>query len=168
MPPDGTANIAQSPEDLRSKVKAQIVEAKPAFFKLEAQLPQQGRTDTPVAASDKMWVVLKTYAADGENGLHAHPNEDHTFVVLQGEATFYGPNDETRTIGKNEGVLLPHGTFYWFKATSDEPLVMVRIGAAAFDGVGRHGCINPRPLLMTAGSSERAGRLLHRAKSRAG
>jgi len=88
MPPDGTANIAQSPEDLRSKVKAQIVEAKPAFFKLEAQLPQQGRTDTPVAASDRMWVVLKTYAADGENGLHAHPNEDHTFVVLQGEATF--------------------------------------------------------------------------------
>ena len=91
MPPDGTANIAQSPEDLRTKVKAQVVGGKPAFFKLEAQLPRQGRTDTPVAASDKMWVVLKTYAADGENGLHAHPNEDHSFVVLQGEATFYGP-----------------------------------------------------------------------------
>ena len=73
-----------------------------------------------MAASDKMWVVLKIYAADGENGLHPHPNEDHTFVVLQGEAKFYGPNHETRTIGKNEGVLLPHGTFYWFKATSDE------------------------------------------------
>src|SRR5580704_15641973 len=73
MPPDGTANIAQGPEDLRVKVKAQVVEGKPTFFKLEAQLPQQGRTDTPVAASDKMWVVLKTYAADGENGLHAHP-----------------------------------------------------------------------------------------------
>jgi len=40
-------------------------------------------------------------------------------------------------------VLPPHGTFYWFKATSDEPLVMVRIGAAAFDGVDRHGAINP-------------------------
>jgi len=51
---------------------------------------------------------------------------------------------------------------------SDEPLVMVRIGAAAFDGVDRHGRINPQPLLMTAGSSERAGRLLCRAKSRAG
>jgi mannose-6-phosphate isomerase-like protein (cupin superfamily) len=110
MPPDGTANIAQSPEDLRAKVTAQVADRKPTFFKLEAQLPQQGRTDTPVAASEKMWVVLKTYAADGENGLHAHPNEDHTFVVLQGEATFFGPNDETRTIGKNEGVLLPHGT----------------------------------------------------------
>jgi mannose-6-phosphate isomerase-like protein (cupin superfamily) len=112
MPPDGTGTIAQSPEDLRAKIKAQVVEGKPAFFKLEAQLPQQGRTDTSLAASDKMWVVLKTYAADGENGLHAHPNEDHTFVVLQGEATFYGPNDKARTIGKNEWVLLPHGTFY--------------------------------------------------------
>src|SRR6266576_3679883 len=110
MPPDGTATIAQSPEDLRAKVNAQVIQGKPAFFKLEAQLPKQGRTDTPLAASDKMWVLLKTYAADGENGLHAHPNEDHTFIVLQGEVTFYGPNDETRTIGKNEGVLLPHGT----------------------------------------------------------
>src|SRR5690349_13547126 len=59
------------------------------------------------------------------------------------EATFYGPKGETRTIGKNEGVLLPHGTLYWFKATSDEPLVMVRIGAAAFDGVDRHGRMRP-------------------------
>jgi hypothetical protein len=39
MPPDGTVNIAQSPE---------------------------------------MWVVPKTYAADGENGLHAHPNGNST------------------------------------------------------------------------------------------
>jgi mannose-6-phosphate isomerase-like protein (cupin superfamily) len=156
MPPDGTATIAQNPEDLRAKVKTQIVEGKPTFFKLEAQLPKEGLTDTPLAASDKMWVVLKTYAADGENGLHAHPNEDHTFVVLQGEATFYGPNDETRTIGKNEGVLLPHGTFYWFKATSDEPLVMIRVGAATFDGVDRHGRIAPDGSEMPARSYRRA------------
>jgi hypothetical protein len=76
--------VAQNPEDLRAKVKTQTVEGKPAFFKLEAQLPKQGRTDTPPAASDKMWVVLKTYAADGENGLHAHPNEDHTFCCASG------------------------------------------------------------------------------------
>src|SRR3954470_7336721 len=89
--PDGTATIAQSPEDQRTKISEQIVDGKPTFFRLEAQLPQQGRTDTPMAASDKMWVVLKTYAADGENGLHAHPNEDHTFVVLQGKATLCEP-----------------------------------------------------------------------------
>jgi mannose-6-phosphate isomerase-like protein (cupin superfamily) len=101
-----------------------------------------------------MWVVLKTYAADGENGLHAHPNEDHTFVVLQGEAIFYGPNDEEKVIGKNEGVLLPHGTFYWFKAKGDEPLVMIRIGSAAFDGVDRHGRIHPDGSEMRGDSVE--------------
>jgi len=154
MPPDGSPLIAQNPEDLRAKVAAQAVDAKPSFFKLEAQLPKRGRTDTPVAASDKMWVVLKTYAADGENGLHAHPNEDHSFVVLQGEAIFYGPNGEEKTIGKNEGVLLPHGTFYWFKAKGDEPLVMVRIGAAAFDGVDRHGRIHPDGSEMRGDSTE--------------
>jgi hypothetical protein len=53
--------------------------------------------------------------SDGENGLHAHPNEDHTCVV--------------RFIGS--------------KATSDELLVMAHIGAAAFDGVDRNGRINP-------------------------
>src|SRR5215469_14314881 len=70
MPPDGTTTAAQSPEDLRTKLEPQVVEARPSFFKLEAQLPQQGRTDTPLATSGKMWVLLKTYAADGENGLH--------------------------------------------------------------------------------------------------
>ena len=74
--------------------------------------------------------------------------------MLQGEATFYGPNGETRTIGKNERVLLPRGTFYRFKATSDEPLVMVRIGAAAFDGVDRHGRIGPDGSEMRGDSVE--------------
>jgi len=154
IPPDGTVNIAQSPEDLRAKVNAQVLEGNPTFFRLEAQLSAAGPHRQADGRLGQMWVVLKIYAADGENGLHPHPNEDHTFVVLQGEATFYGPNGETRTIGKNEGVLLPHGTFYWFKATSDEPLVMARIGAAAFDGVDRHGRINPDGSEMRGDSLE--------------
>jgi mannose-6-phosphate isomerase-like protein (cupin superfamily) len=142
MSADGDQSFASTPEDLRDRLSEQSVANKPSFFRLRAQLPRQGRTDTQVASTDRMWVVLKTYAADGENELHAHPNEDHAFVILQGEGTFYGPNGETRTIGVHEGVLLPHDTFYWFRATSEEPLVMVRIGAAAFDGVERHGRVN--------------------------
>src|SRR5271165_4153247 len=57
MPPDGTTTIAKSPEDLRAKVQSQVIGNKPSFFKLEGQLPKQGRTDTPLAASEKMWVV---------------------------------------------------------------------------------------------------------------
>ena len=81
-----------------------------------------------------MWVVLKTYASGGENELHAHPHEDHTFVILQGAAKFYGPNKEERIAKAGEGVLLPAGTFYWFHVTSDEQLVMLRIGAQASQG----------------------------------
>jgi len=134
---DGVAN---STDEMRQKVAEQSKAVGPSFFHLKARLPKQGRTDTPMAATDRMWVVLKTYANDGENELHAHPNEDHVFLVLQGEADFYGPNKEVRRVTKNDGVLLPRGTFYWFKAVGDEPLVMARVGAvvdAAKDALGR-------------------------------
>jgi mannose-6-phosphate isomerase-like protein (cupin superfamily) len=132
--------IANSTEEMRASIAEQSKAAGPSFFHLRARLPKQGRTDTPMAATDRMWVVLKTYANDGENELHAHPNEDHVFLVLQGEAEFYGPNKETRRVQKNDGVLLPRGTFYWFRSLGEEPLVMARVGAvvdAAKDPLGR-------------------------------
>lgn len=136
-----TGHIVQDTEDMRAQIGAQAaVKGQPSFFHLKAQLPRQGRTDTPMAATDRMWVVLKTYASDGENELHAHPNEDHVFLVLQGEADLYGPKGETRRVHKFDGILLPRGTFYWFKAVGDEPLVMARVGAvvdAAKDALAR-------------------------------
>ena len=128
------AAIATSSQNLHDALDAKIKSGIPTFFKLEAQLPRQGRTNIPLASSESMWVVLKTYASGGENELHTHPNEDHTFVILQGSAKFYGPNKEERVIGAGEGVLLPHGTFYWFHVTSTEPLVMLRVGASAGKG----------------------------------
>ena len=35
--------------------------------------------------------LIKVYASGGENTLHAHNNEDHMFVILQGTAIFHGP-----------------------------------------------------------------------------
>jgi quercetin dioxygenase-like cupin family protein len=130
--PEKVPDFAKSSDDLHKTLDAQVKDGnKPSFFKLKAQLPKRGRTNVPLAASKNMWVVLKTYAQDGENELHAHPREDHTFLVLQGRASFRGPKGEEKAIGKYEGVLLPRGTFYWFKAVGDEPLVMVRIGCAS-------------------------------------
>jgi mannose-6-phosphate isomerase-like protein (cupin superfamily) len=77
-----------------------------------------------------MNVVLKTYASGGENEIHAHTNEDHVFVVLQGGATFFGPRGETKSVGKFDCVLVPAGALYSFHANEDEPLVMLRVGAA--------------------------------------
>lgn len=101
---------------------------KPVFFKLRAQLLKSGRTNTPVCKTENMWGVVKVYASGGENGLHTHTKEDHMFVIMQGSARFYGPNDETQDVGTHEGVLLPKGCYYRFHATSDEPLVLFRVG----------------------------------------
>jgi mannose-6-phosphate isomerase-like protein (cupin superfamily) len=120
--------ILSSGNQLRAMIKESSPPV-PQFHKLRAQLPSKGATDIPYAATDRLWVVLKTYASGGENELHAHPNEDHIFLIMQGRAEFYGPNEETRILGHNEFVLLPRGTYYYFKSIDSQPLVMLRIGA---------------------------------------
>src|SRR5215475_5577426 len=102
----------------------------PTCFKLRCRLPDTGRVDIPIAATDRLNLVLKAYASGGENAVHAHTAEDHAFVVLQGEATFFGrPGDPTVTIRKHEGILIPNGVFYKFKAGEGEQLVLLRVSA---------------------------------------
>ena len=101
---------------------------KPSVFKLRGQMLSQGRTDSMLAATDDLTLRLKVYASGGENELHAHPTEDHAFIVLQGSALFYGPDGEIVELGANEGMMMPAGNFYKFNATSEQPLVLLRIG----------------------------------------
>jgi quercetin dioxygenase-like cupin family protein len=116
--------------DTKATKKEAKVPAKkqPSFFKLRAQMLEQGRTNTPLARTDNMWAMLKVYASGGENALHTHPNEDHTFLVLQGKARYYDADGGHTDVGKHEGIMLPAGAYYWFEAISEEPLVLVRIG----------------------------------------
>ena len=76
--------------------------------------------------------------------MHAHVHEDHSFIVLEGEATFhFDSEDNARVLGlpsgrepaprvlkPYEGVMLPKGTYYRFESTGDGNLVMLRVGAA--------------------------------------
>lgn len=124
-----TPEIATTSQAWRDAMDRLQVRDKPGFFKLRARLPVQGRTNQVVAASPHVNVVLKTYASGGENELHAHTNEDHLFVVLQGRATFHGPRGESRVVGRHEGVVLPRGVVYRFIADEEEPLVLLRVGA---------------------------------------
>jgi mannose-6-phosphate isomerase-like protein (cupin superfamily) len=101
---------------------------RPQMFKLRARLPSQGRGSALLAATDRMWVNLKTYAEGGENTLHGHPNEDHVFIVLQGKAVFFGPEGESVIFSQNEGIMLPRGCTYYFHADESEPLVLLRVG----------------------------------------
>ena len=104
-------------------------EAKAEFFKLRTPLLSKGRLDTELTRTDTMRVWMKCYAEGGENVLHAHPSEDHIFVILQGQARFHDKDDVERVLGRNEGIMLPAGSFYYFESCGDEPLVMLRVGA---------------------------------------
>jgi mannose-6-phosphate isomerase-like protein (cupin superfamily) len=110
------------------KLRASTDPTQPQLFEMKIGLPKEGRTAALLGATDHMWVNLKAYAEGGENTLHAHTNEDHTFIILAGRATFHGPEGKIATLGRNQGMLLPRGAHYHFHAEKGEPLVILRMG----------------------------------------
>jgi mannose-6-phosphate isomerase-like protein (cupin superfamily) len=101
----------------------------PQLFRLKTQLLSKGRSDYTLASTDLMSIRIKCYAQGGENVVHTHPAEDHTFVVLAGAARFSGKEGEVAMLTRNQGILLPKGCYYKFESCGDEPLVMLRVGA---------------------------------------
>ena len=116
-------------DELRRRQSELAANTRPTVFDVAGQLLAKGRTDTPLAATEDMSIRLKIYAEDGENELHAHPGEDHSFIVLQGSVRFYGPENEETVLEANQGIMLPKGNMYWFTAIPGEPMVMLRIGS---------------------------------------
>ncbi len=99
-------------------------------FKLRAQLLDAGSESRILGESDHLQMKIRVYSAhEGENAMHAHHNQDHSFVILQGTARFYGPRGEVWDLGRNEGIWLPEGTYYCFENSGDDPLVVIRIAA---------------------------------------
>jgi mannose-6-phosphate isomerase-like protein (cupin superfamily) len=140
--PDGTAVAVEERQNgsLRTVVeKATTSEV----FDLCTPYLLQGRTTDVRSRTDLMTVTVKVYAEGGENGMHAHMDEDHTFVVLEGEAEFHLETDEnSRRLTRYQGVMIPKGAHYWFQACGDENLVMLRVGASA-SGFKQHARMTP-------------------------
>lgn len=107
----------------------------PTFFDLKTPYLDQGRSRKNAAASEVMTIVSMVYAEGGENAMHNHINEDHVFLIMQGQATFHIEADDNITVvNKYDGVLIPQGCNYWFTSTGDENLVMARVGARHHEG----------------------------------
>jgi len=113
--------------DTENHPKAQI-------FSLKTPLLSAGQTNTPVAGTDLLKVRVKVYAEGGENTLHAHFDEDHSFIVLQGKATFHDDGGNTNVVNQYEGIMLPKGVYYYFQSTGNENLVLLRVGAGRKPG----------------------------------
>jgi mannose-6-phosphate isomerase-like protein (cupin superfamily) len=115
-------------------------------FKLRIQLLDEGSRSEMLSDTGNLKIKIRCYAAGGgENAMHAHHGQDHSFVVLQGQARFYGPQGEVRDLGRNDGIMLPSGCYYCFENAGTEPLVVLRIESITKDGgdpnvrLGMHG-----------------------------
>jgi mannose-6-phosphate isomerase-like protein (cupin superfamily) len=99
-------------------------------FNIKTPYLRQGITSDLRSRTEMLSVLIKVYAEGGENRMHAHPDEDHSFIVLEGEATFHLENDDNvRVVKPYEGVMLPRGASYWFQSSGESNLVMLRVGA---------------------------------------
>ena len=106
----------------------------PAPFKVGKVRPplvSKGKITMSITRSEMLGVGVQVVAPDGgETNLHSHPGIDSAWMVLDGEATFYGEGDRVvAELGKNEVISIPPGTPYWFKANGHEPLVILHITA---------------------------------------
>jgi mannose-6-phosphate isomerase-like protein (cupin superfamily) len=115
----------------------------PFVFNMKTPYLEQGRTTEQRARTDNLVVTVKVYAEGGENGMHHHTNDDHAFIVVEGEATFHLEEEENvYVVKKYEGVMLPKGANYRFESTGEENLVLFRVAAIHQPGA-RGGRIKP-------------------------
>src|SRR5215510_7925096 len=127
----------------------------PEILTLRTQLVSAGHTKHLLAQTDGVTFHIHCYGPKGgENGLHAHTEEDHIFVVLQGEAQFFGRNGPLPVLKKNQALMLPKGCFYSFSNEGTEPLVMIRFGAMDKNAAGHRLDPQGKPI---PGRGKRAG-----------
>jgi mannose-6-phosphate isomerase-like protein (cupin superfamily) len=106
---------------------------RPQVFSFKAPIHERGGTRGFLAKTRNVRVGWMSYTHGGETEMHAHPNEDHVFFVLQGTAILRQPDGSQTRLKPFDGVLLPAGAFYSFITEGDEPLIMARFNGWADD-----------------------------------
>ena len=107
-------------------------ETEPQMISLKTPLVSSGMTQRLIARGDNSTLRVLCYAPSRgeEHGLHGHIEEEHYFIVLHGAAQFFGIKGELPLLQRNQGIFLPKGCFYEFYNPTEEPLVVLRIGAS--------------------------------------
>ena len=92
--------------------------------------PGRNAVEFVLPGTEEMTARIKIYVTGGENKMHSHPREDHSFFILGGKATFHLESDDNAIdLAANQAIMLPRGTRYWFTNTGDGNLVMLRTGS---------------------------------------
>ena len=119
--------------ELTEKNLAAMRAIRPETFSLKTPLLSGGMSRELLCRGENSTFRIHCYSTGmGEkHGFHAHTEEEHVFVVLQGEAVFSGLDGKLPVVGKNNGIWLPKGCFYEFYNPGPDPLIVLRFGALA-------------------------------------
>src|SRR5215470_1262877 len=131
---------------MEATAKAKTNEApKAQLFSLKTPYMKQGRVTQTVAKTENMWIATKINAEGGENEIHTHLNQDHAFIVLEGEMSVFDENGSEMKIKPYQGVMLPKGAYYRYLNTGAGNLVVLRIGAYTKDGPSKGEAVRIMP-----------------------
>ena len=97
-------------------------------FSLRTPYMKQGRITQLVAETENMWIHTKINY-EGENEIHTHLDEDHAFIVLEGQMSVFDELGNEIKVEKYQGVMIPKGAYYRYHNTGKENLVVIRVGA---------------------------------------
>jgi mannose-6-phosphate isomerase-like protein (cupin superfamily) len=106
---------------------------KATTFTIGGPYLSEGRVNIDIARTDMLWLSLKINAEGGENATHTHMNEDHSFIVLEGQVTFFDENQTPTIVEQYGGIMIPKGAFYRYLNTGDRNLFLLRVSARASD-----------------------------------
>jgi mannose-6-phosphate isomerase-like protein (cupin superfamily) len=118
-------------------------EVKAELFSLKTPYLSAGRISTTVSETEDLWIATKMNAEGGENAIHKHTVEDHAFIVLEGEVTFFDKEGNETVLGPYQGIMLPKGAYYRYLNTGPGNLMILRIGAGKKAGGGNEARIGP-------------------------
>ena len=114
-------------------------------FEINPQMVAKGKKTTELVRTDLIRANVQVVTDGGETNLHAHTGMDAIWVVLQGEATFYGQGDVVvGKLKKHQAILIPRPKPYWFESSGDEPLVVLHVMAYQPGAVAKRIDYTPR------------------------
>ena len=102
---------------------------KTQLFSLKTPYMKQGRVTQLIAETANMWIHTKINAEGGENEIHKHMDEDHAFIVLEGQMSVFDENGGEIEVKQHQGVMIPKGAYYRYLNTGEGNLVVIRVGA---------------------------------------
>jgi|ERR1044071_561885 mannose-6-phosphate isomerase-like protein (cupin superfamily) len=102
-------------------------------FSLKTPYMKQGRVTQLVAETANLWIHTKINAEGGENEIHQHLDEDHAFIVLEGQMSVFDEKSNEQEIKQHQGIMIPKGAYYRYLNTGEGNLVVIRVGAGLKD-----------------------------------